>query len=350
MNLADFDYHLPPEKIAQRPLNNRTRSRLMVLRAPPAPMEHLHFHQIGQLLRPGDVLVLNDTRVIRARLFGRRKSGGRVEIFIDRLGEPEHRQDHLYLRPAQGLVGRGRVKEGEEVLLPHGARVRLLSSGKKLRDFFLLTPQPALDYLARCGQVPLPPYIRRPPAASDGRRYQTVFARQPGAVAAPTAGLHFSRPLLRKLQDTGVKVVFLTLHVGAGTFLPLEPEQLESRRLHLESFEIPEDTAGAVNLAKREGRRVIAVGTTVVRALETAAIRGEVQALRSQTDLFIQPGFRFRIVDAMITNFHLPRSSLLVLVAAFAGRERILEAYRQAVEMNYRFYSYGDAMFLEKYP
>jgi S-adenosylmethionine:tRNA ribosyltransferase-isomerase len=332
---ADFDYELPEDRIAQHPSAARIGSRLLHL-APSAPPEHRQFRDLPELLRANDVLVLNETRVVPARLELRRASGGAVEALLVRREGDAWR---ALLKPAK------RVREGEVLQGGDGGftvRVRASAGGEALVE---LQGMAAEEIMARWGRVPLPPYVRRDPTDDDRVRYQTVYARVAGAVAAPTAGLHFDEDVLRRIEDRDVAIVRLVLHVGPGTFRPLPEGPLGGHRLDPEPYEIPEAAWGAVERAHAGGGRVVAVGTTVVRALETAARTGE---LRGTTDLFVRPPFEFQRVGALLTNFHLPRSSLLCLVAAFTGRERILAAYREAVEAGYRFYSYGDATFLER--
>ncbi len=347
MDTALFDYTLPPELIAQRPADRRDESRLLVLRRTTGCVAHHRFGELPDLLRAGDLLVLNDTRVIPARLCLRRKSGSRIE--------------GLFLKEADGgrwtvmLRGRGRIREGE-VLDVEGAEGQALRLCESLGEgAWAVAPEPvvpAMDLLERAGRSPLPPYIRRkdPDAdleALDRRRYQTVFAREPGAVAAPTAGLHFTPEVFRALEARGVERTTLTLHVGLGTFKPVATEQVERHRMHAERFRVPPAAAEAIRSARNEGRRVIAVGTTVVRVLESLVRRGGLVPTEGETDLFIYPAFEFHVVDGLVTNFHLPRSTLLMLVSAFAGREFLLRAYEEAVARQYRFYSYGDACLIE---
>ncbi len=333
MKISDFDYRLPPELVAQAPAARREESRLLLLPRAGGPISHRRFRDLPGELRAGDVLVLNDTRVVPARLSLRRASGGRVEGLLVR-------------RTAPGtwealLKSKGRVAVGDRLGLegPLGAVVREKTAGGSWILEFDAEAAAALD---RLGRAPLPPYIRRPdgPDETDRARYQTVYADKPGAIAAPTAGLHFTRELLAELADAGVRIVRLTLHVGTGTFKPVEVEDLEQHRLDPEWYEIPAATAAEVRAAKAEGRRVVAVGTTSTRTLEAWARTGESSGW---TDLFIRPPFEFRIVDALVTNFHVPRSTLLVLVCTFAGRERVLGAYAEAVRERYRFFSYGDS-------
>ena len=334
---ADFSYELPPELIAQAPLAQRDASRLLYVPGSGAYRE-LQFSELSRLLRPGDLLVVNDTRVIPGRLFGNKATGGKIEILLERvldtcLAEVQLRSSHS-------------PRAGSELLFP--GNMSAVVEGRH-GDFFLLRfAGPVEPYLREHGHVPLPPYIRRSDDAADRERYQTVFASETGAVAAPTAGLHFNEALLAELQKSDIRLARLTLHVGAGTFMPLRPEQIKSGRLHCEQVRVNQDVCGAVEEARAAGARVIAVGTTVVRALETAASSGQLQPFAGETDIFIRPGYRFRVVDAMITNFHLPGSSLLMLVSAFHGTSEILAAYRYAVQHRFRFFSYGDAMFLER--
>jgi len=336
VRLEDLDFALPPEQIAQTPAAERTAARLLVLERTSGALHHHRIADLPRLLRPGDLLVLNDARVIPARIRGRRPSGGRLEL--------------LLLGPAapgtwEALV-RGHPRVGETVVLP-GARgewLEALGDGRwRLR---LEVGEDVLAWLERVGEVPLPPYIRRPegPRPEDRLRYQTTYARVPGAVAAPTAGLHFTPELLAALASRGIEHVMLTLHVGPGTFLPLREGPLEACTIAGERYHIPAVTAARIAETRRAGGRVIAVGTTTVRALESAAQHGPEVAGTGMAELFIRPGYRFRLVDVLLTNFHLPRTPLLALVAALAGWERIREAYGEAIRCGYRFYSYGDAM------
>lgn len=336
MDRRDFAYDLPPELIAQAPLPERSASRLLVLDGETGQFEDRRFPDLVELLRPGDLLVLNDTRVVPARLHGRKPTGGRVEILLERVLGP--RKVRVQLRASKS------PKPGTSLEFPGGARA--LVEGRAGELFDLEFDREVEPYFAAHGEVPLPPYIDRAPADEDRERYQTVFARTPGAVAAPTAGLHFDDALFERLEARGVGRAFLTLHVGAGTFAPVRTEQVEAHRLHPERVTVSAALCDRIEEARGRGGRVVAVGTTVVRALETAALGGRLEPFEGETDLFIYPGFKFRVVDALVTNFHLPESSLLMLVAAFAGRERTLAAYRHAVAERYRFFSYGDAMFV----
>ena len=343
MLISDFDFALPPELIAQEPSEERDASRLLVLDRRTGAIEHRVFRDLPDLLAPGDLLVRNRSRVIPARLLGRRDSGGEAEVLLVR-DRGEGRWEALvrpgrYLRPGQRVTvddDLSVVVESEATAEDSRRLVRLLS---RARDV------PAA--LERCGHVPLPPYVRRPDRAADRERYQTIYARERGSVAAPTAGLHFTDAVLGRLRARGVETADVVLHVGPGTFRPVTAERVEDHRVQPEEFLLPEETVDAVARAKARGGRVIAVGTTTVRTLEASAMgRGTIVPGGGETSLVIVPGFRFQAVDALVTNFHLPRSSLLLLVAAFAGRERVLAAYAEAVRSRYRFYSYGDAMFI----
>ena len=348
MQRSDFHYDLPPNLIAQRPTEQRSASRLLALDGASGVHRDLAFRDLPSLLTPRDLLVFNDTRVVPARIHGVKESGGKIEILLERA-----------LGPATALVqaraSKG-LKPGARVALPGGATARMLEREGEL--FRLEFSAPVLPYFEIHGDMPLPPYMDRAPEPADRERYQTVFARNSGAVAAPTAGLHFDAEIFAALEARGVKHAFVTLHVGAGTFQPVRMEALERHVMHEEYLEVPESTAGAINAAHAAGGRVIAVGTTVVRSLETAAAavrpaasaapaaRMRLQSYKGGTRLFIKPGDKFRMVDAMVTNFHLPESTLLMLCAAFVGRETLLTAYAHAIAARYRFFSYGDAMFL----
>jgi len=328
MRVSEFDYELPPELIAQHPAERRTASRLLHL-APDGTLYDRQFEDLVELVDARDTLVMNDTRVIKARLYGAKPSGGRVEIFVERVLGP---------REALALMRAGHSpREGTEVLI---GEVTATVEGREA-DLYRVRFSHDIDgVLERHGSVPLPPYITHTPGAQDAERYQTVFATHPGAVAAPTAGLHFDQDLLARIRGRGARVATLTLHVGFGTFQPPRVEQVEAHRMHRERYSIPDQTLQAI-----AGRRVLAVGTTSLRALESAALTG---ATAGDTDLFIYPGYEFQVVDRLLTNFHLPKSTLLMLVCAFGGTENVLRAYRHAVEARYRFFSYGDAMLIER--
>jgi len=334
MRRSDFEYSLPAELIAQAPLAERSASRLLQLDGAKGRFTDHRFIELPELLRPGDLLVFNDTRVLPARLAARRASGGRVELLLER---PLPSQRALVQMRASNPL-----RAGEE-LGSAGGSVRLLARHADLWEVEL--PQSAVDFFERCGEVPLPPYITRSPCARDKERYQSLLARVPGAVAAPTASLHFDAALLATLEARGILRATVTLHVGAGTFQPLRSESLDDHVMHAEWYAIPEGTVAAIHRARAAGARVIAVGTTVARTLEAAGAQG-LSACSGDTTLFIRPGFPFRVIDGLVTNFHLPGSTLLMLVAAFAGLEPVLAAYRHAVEQRYRFFSYGDAMLI----
>lgn len=346
MRTSELQYHLPEELIAQHPAERRDDSRLLVLDRPTGQVRHARFSDLADLLPPGALMVMNDTRVIPARLRLRRRSGGKVEGLF--LAEPVPGVWEVM------MTGAGRLKPGEELGVEHSSRtLRLLERVKATT--WRVQPMPAGEALAilqECGQPPLPPYIQRKnpsagEASEDMERYQTIYARQPGAVAAPTAGLHFTPRVFAALDAAGIERVFVTLHVGVGTFTPIRTEDCATHIMHAETYDCPQETASAINGARSQGRPIVAVGTTSVRVLETCCDdSGRVVPGSGSTRIFIYPPYRFRGVDAMVTNFHLPGSTLLAMVFAFAGRERILAAYQEAIEQRYRFYSYGDAMLI----
>lgn len=348
MRVADFDYHLPPELIAQTPVEPRDAARLFVVERATGRFQHRRFRELGEFLHPGDLLVLNDTRVIRARLLGRKeRSGGKVEVFLlRRLAGRGGEEWECLVRPGRRLRPGATLSCGSRGEL-RGLILTETAEGKREVAFTSPDGDPAV-WLTRLGEVPLPPYITVPLA--DGERYQTVYARQEGSVAAPTAGLHFTPELLARLTEGGVRQARLTLHVGLGTFRPVRTEAVEEHVMHAEYWELPPETATAVQTTRQGGGRVVAVGTTACRTLETAARQAggdaPLAAGSGRTDLFIYPGYRFRAVDALLTNFHLPRSTLLMLVSAFAGRDLIRRAYAEAVRERYRFFSFGDAMLI----
>jgi S-adenosylmethionine:tRNA ribosyltransferase-isomerase len=338
--ISDFDFQLPPELIAQEPLRERDASRLLVLDRVTGAIAHRGFRDLPQLLAPGDLVVRNRSRVIPARLLGKRDSGGEAEVLLVR-DRGDGRWEAMvrpgrYLRPGQRVTVDDDltvVVETEAIAEDSRRMVRLLSRSRDV-------PRA----LERCGHVPLPPYVRRGDNPADRERYQTVYAREPGSVAAPTAGLHFTGGVAEALRARGVETAEVVLHVGPGTFRPVTVDRVEDHRVQAEEFVLPERTVDAIQRTRSRGGRVVAVGTTTVRTLEGAAARGPLAAGSGETALVIVPGFRFQVTDALVTNFHLPRSSLLLLVAAFAGRERVLAAYAEAIREGYRFYSYGDAM------
>ena len=338
MLLSDFDYSLPDELIARYPLPERSASRLLCLDGPTGAIAHRQFTDILELLTPNDLLVFNNTKVLAARLFAQKQTGGQVEILIERVLSA-----HEVL--AHGRSSKG-LRDGMVLTLAEGGEVTVLGREGDLYRFH--SARSWFELMAEQGHMPLPPYFERDDEASDRDRYQTVYAAVPGAVAAPTAGLHFDEPLLAALAAKGVRMAHVTLHVGAGTFQPVRVERIEEHTMHSEWFEVSPAVVQAVAETRARGGRVIAVGTTSVRSLESAAAGGALESGTGDTTIFIYPGYRFRVVDALITNFHLPQSTLLMLVSAFSGREHILAAYREAVEQKYRFFSYGDAMFLTR--
>jgi S-adenosylmethionine:tRNA ribosyltransferase-isomerase len=337
MLTTDFNFNLPEEYIAQEPAGERGASRLLVLDRSTGNVSHAMVRDIASLLPRGALMVFNDSRVRRARLFGLTPNGGKVEVLLLRREGPS-----LWAALTSRMA---RLKTGKTVSLPEGLEAIVVAERPDER---VLSLSFELDdsYLERNGHLPLPPYIRRKDTVSDSERYQTVYARESGSAAAPTAGLHFTPAILESLKSAGVELCFITLHVGLGTFLPVRSAAVEDHSMHIEEYTIPPATAAAVNQAKKDKRPVVAVGTTSVRTLESAWTETGLQAGPGSTDIFIYPGYRFKVVDAMFTNFHTPGSTLLMLVSAFAGRERILAAYEEAVANHYRFFSYGDAMLL----
>ncbi len=335
MQTSDFDYHLPESSIAQTPVEPRDSSRLLVLHRDTGELEHRIFREIGDYLRAGDLLVLNQTRVIPARIYARKPTGGRVELLLLR------RRDELTW---EALVGGKGLRVGKQVRIENGPEaeiIELLNGSERLIRF----SEAIEPYFSKVGNVPLPPYIHE--QLNDPERYQTVYAREPGSAAAPTAGLHFTPRLLEELQAKGVKIAYVTLHVGLDTFAPVTEDNPEEHVIHTEWCELTQETADLINQTKQAGGRVIAVGTTSVRTLESAAMgQNAILPHVGPTSLYILPGYEFKVVDALITNFHLPKSTLLMLVSAFAGREKILETYQTAIKEGYRFYSFGDAMLI----
>lgn len=337
--LADFDYPLPPRLIAQTPLPQRSASRLLDVMG--EDLEDRRIADLALLLRPGDLLVMNDTRVLHARLFGAKSSGGKVEVLVERLLDEYEllAQIRASKPPKPGMTLQLEEAFDAEVVAREGEFYRLRF------------PEPAIGLLERHGRLPLPPYIERGAEAADEARYQTVFAREHGSVAAPTAGLHFDAELIAALQARGCRIAYLTLHVGAGTFQPVRSDTLSEHRMHRERYILPQATVDAIGETRKHGGRIVAVGTTSLRTLESAALAaldGELRGGAGETELFILPGFRFRVVDVLLTNFHLPKSTLLMLVSAFAGQDRIRRAYAHAIMRDYRFFSYGDAMLLSR--
>ncbi|HMT37813.1 MAG TPA: tRNA preQ1(34) S-adenosylmethionine ribosyltransferase-isomerase QueA [Thermomonas sp.] len=339
MKKSDFHYDLPEALIAQAPLPERSASRLLLVPPGDAAFADLQVRDLPSLLQPGDLLVFNDTRVIPARLFGQKATGGRVEILIERLLPGEEARAQLGVSKPP--------RPGSRIALDAGGEAEVLS--RDAAGFWHLRfhlPEPLENWLLHAGRLPLPPYIQREPGSDDAERYQTVFARQVGAVAAPTAGLHFDDALLAALRARGVELGHVTLHVGAGTFQPMRVDDIREHRMHSEWINVGAELVAQVRRTRAAGGRVVAVGTTVLRALESALVDGELQPFAGETSIFIFPGYRIRSVDALLTNFHLPESTLLMLVSAFAGKPRIFAAYEHAVRERYRFFSYGDAMLL----
>ncbi|BAO30502.1 tRNA preQ1(34) S-adenosylmethionine ribosyltransferase-isomerase QueA [Sulfuritalea hydrogenivorans] len=336
LTLADFDYALPPELVAQAPLPQRSASRLLVVDG--ERRTDSQFVDLPQWLRAGDLLVMNDSRVLHARLLGRKESGGQVEVLVERLLEPDVVLAQVRASKSPQPGSRLRLEDvlDVEVLGREGEFYRLRFAGD------------AAELIEQHGRLPLPPYIERTAEAPDELRYQTVYARETGSVAAPTAGLHFDHDLLAKLREKQVEVAYVTLHVGAGTFQPVRVENLAEHRMHTERYLLPQSTADAIAATRARGGRIVAVGTTSLRVLESAALDGKLKVGAGETALFVTPGFKFRVVDLLITNFHLSKSTLLMLVSAFGGLEEIRDAYRHAIAARYRFFSYGDAMLLHR--
>lgn len=340
MLVSDFSFDLPDELIARHPLAERRASRLLVLDGPSGQLAHRAFADLLDYVRPGDLMVFNNTRVIPARLFGQKASGGRVEVLVERVLD-----DHRVLAHVRSSKS---PKPGSLIHIEGGAEATMRARHDAL--FELEFAEPVLALLDRVGHMPLPPYIDRPDEQADRERYQTVYAERAGAVAAPTAGLHFDAPLLEALRKNGVESAFVTLHVGAGTFQPVRVDRIEEHLMHREWLEVSPAVVDAVQACKARGGRVIAVGTTSVRSLESAARNGELAPFSGDTDIFIYPGKPFHVVDALVTNFHLPESTLLMLVSAFAGYRETMAAYAEAIANSYRFFSYGDAMFITRNP
>jgi S-adenosylmethionine:tRNA ribosyltransferase-isomerase len=340
MRVSDFHFDLPESLIARYPLAERRASRLLVLDGESRSLAHRRFTDLLDHLRPGDLMVFNDTRVIPARLFGQKASGGKLEILVERVLDEYRVLAHVRSSKSP--------KPGSEILIDGGGRAEMLARQDAL--FELRFDEPVLALLDRVGHMPLPPYIVRADDAADRERYQTVYAQRSGAVAAPTAGLHFDEALLEAIRNKGVETAFVTLHVGAGTFQPVRVERIEDHHMHREWLEVSQGVVDAVAACRARGGRVIAVGTTSVRSLESAARDGELKAFSGDTDIFIYPGRPFHVVDALVTNFHLPESTLLMLVSAFAGYAETMAAYAAAVENGYRFFSYGDAMYITRNP
>ncbi|SFR42890.1 S-adenosylmethionine:tRNA ribosyltransferase-isomerase [Marinobacter daqiaonensis] len=338
MNVSDFHFDLPDELIARYPMPERSGSRLLVLEGVSGNVSHRYFRDLPALLEPEDLLIFNDTRVIPARLLGTKETGGKLEVLVERVIADDTVLAHVRASKA--------LKPGQRVYLEDGSVLVMLDRDDTLFRLRTESGEPVLDLLERTGHMPLPPYVDRPDETADRERYQTVYAREAGAVAAPTAGLHFDDAMFEALATKGIETAFVTLHVGAGTFQPVRVEKVEDHVMHSEVATVPEATVAAIARARARGGRVIAVGTTSVRSLESASRGGVVRPFQGETDIFISPGYRFQTVDAMITNFHLPESTLIMLVSAFAGYQNTMNAYDEAVRERYRFFSYGDAMFI----
>lgn len=340
MRTTDFDFYLPDELIAQFPTPERSASRLLRLDGKSGQLSDYGFRNLPEFLQPNDLLILNDTRVIKARLTGEKASGGKIEIMVERLLDT-----HRLL--AQIRASRS-PKPGSLLRIADAFDAEVMT---RQDDLFLLEirgPTPAIELIDQYGSLPLPPYISHKADGHDEERYQTVFAREPGAVAAPTAGLHFDDAMMDRLQAAGIAIAYVTLHVGAGTFQPVRVDNIHEHKMHSELYSVPQATVDAIRHAQAKGGKVTAVGTTALRALESAARSGELQGGSGETDIFITPGYRFQVVERLLTNFHLPKSTLLMLVSAFAGTENIKNAYQHAIEAKYRFFSYGDAMLIER--
>lgn len=342
MLVSDYHFDLPDSLIAHYPTPDRTASRLLHLDGPSGEVAHRHFPDLLDLVQPGDLMVFNNTRVIAARVFGQKASGGKIEILIERVINSTEALAHIRASKSP--------KEGTKLFLGQdkGEEIEATMVGRSGALFHLAFNESVLDVLSRVGHMPLPPYIERPDEDSDQERYQTVYNEKPGAVAAPTAGLHFDEILLEKLKAKGVEIAFVTLHVGAGTFQPMKVENVKDHIMHAEYVEVEPSVVEQVKATKARGGRVIAVGTTSVRSLESASQGGEIVPMQDDTSIFIYPGYEFKTVDALVTNFHLPESTLIMLISAFAGYDHVMAAYKVAVEQKYRFFSYGDAMFITR--
>jgi S-adenosylmethionine:tRNA ribosyltransferase-isomerase len=340
MRLTDFTFNLPDNLIARYPLEERTASRLLSLDGANGEINHGHFNDIKELIKPGDLLIFNNTRVIPARLNAHKETGGKIEVLIERLISDTEALAHIRSSKSP--------KPESKIILEDGTVLTVLGRKDNLFIIKTVAGQDLLNILDSIGHIPLPPYIDRPDEDSDHERYQTVYSKHKGAVAAPTAGLHFSEELIEQLKSNGVETGFVTLHVGAGTFQPVRVDDISEHKMHSEWFEVTAELVKQVQQTKARGGKVIAVGTTSVRCLESASKTGELIPFSGDTDIFITPGYEFKIVDVLITNFHLPESTLIMLVSAFSGRDNILSAYQAAIDEQYRFFSYGDAMFLTK--
>ncbi len=340
MQRQDFYYELPEALIAKQPTKERSGSRLLYLDGESGSLSHQSFTDVVDLVEPGDLLVFNDTRVIPARLFGQKATGGKVEVMVERV--LENNRILAYVRSSKS------PKEGAKIVLEEGTEITVIGRQESLFELQFPADVSALSVLDSIGHMPLPPYIDRPDTENDKERYQTVYSKNKGAVAAPTAGLHFDQTIMDRIAEKGAQLAFVTLHVGAGTFQPVRVDDIAEHHMHSEVMVLSESVCEQVNATKAAGKRVIAVGTTSVRCLETAAMSGAIKPFQGDTDIFIFPGFEYKVVDALITNFHLPESTLLMLVSAFAGYSNTMTAYNEAVTQKYRFFSYGDVMFIRK--
>ncbi len=338
MKTSDFDFNLPQELIAQYPSNKRTKSRLLCLDRVTGAIDHKQFIDLPDLLSCKDLLVFNDTKVIPARLFGVKETGGKIEVLVERILDEHRVLAHLKFSKVP--------KKGSILILENNFKVEVLSRKNELFELCFQHKDHVLNILERVGHVPLPPYIKRGDKTIDKERYQTVFAKYKGSVAAPTAGLHFDKRFLKKISQKDVETAFITLHIGAGTFEPVRSQNIQDHKMHSEYVEISPQVCKKIRNTKKHGGRIVAVGTTCVRSLESATQEGEVIPFKGETNIFIYPGYKFKCIDAMITNFHLPRSTLLMLVCAFAGFDNVMNAYKAAIDEQYRFFSYGDAMLL----
>ena len=344
MKVSDYHFELPESLIAGYPMAERTASRLLKLDGPSGDLQHLAFNDIVDLVEPGDLMVFNNTRVIQARLYGAKESGGKLEILVERLLNEKEVLAHVRASKSP--------KVGSHLVLgtDKGKAYKATMLAREDTLFHLKFENDVLDVLEDIGHMPLPPYIERPDESSDKERYQTVYNEKPGAVAAPTAGLHFDQALLNTLKEKGVNSAFVTLHVGAGTFQPVRVDTLEEHQMHSEYMEVEQGVVDLVKATKAKGKRVIAVGSTSMRSLESASQSGEITTMMGDTSIFIYPGYEFKTVDAMVTNFHLPESTLIMLISAFAGYSQVMHAYQTAIQQQYRFFSYGDAMFITHNP
>ena len=340
MHVKDFSFELPEQLIARFPKAERSSSRLLTMDKHSGDLAHHVFKDLAEMLSAGDLLVFNNTKVIPARLFGQKASGGKVEVLVERM--LDHKRFLAHVRASKA------PKPGTELLLEGSARVMMNQRHDELFELEVMGDEPVLEMLERLGHMPLPPYIDRPDTEEDKARYQTVYNEKPGAVAAPTAGLHFDQPLLDRLKAKGVEFAYITLHVGAGTFQPVRVDNVLEHKMHAEYIEVPQQVVDAIAACKARGNKVVAVGTTSVRSLESAAQQGggNLVAYNGDTQIFIYPGYEFKVIDALVTNFHLPESTLIMLVSAFSSRENVMNAYKTAIAEQYRFYSYGDAMFI----